>query len=162
MLTTFSSIEIVFCGGALPQSLWWSLKWLLSEAGKEEVTVSLENLQSNTDDILISKTTWCYCCHWYIQLLEYAIPTQSFCHRSWKRKELPELRRWQNHQIFKSFPDWPRYMRVSHGLGARWALRTKSRGPKGLQLEVGARRPLDFWYRSLILRDSAFHRSKAE
>ena len=27
------------------------------EAGKEEVTVSLENLQSNTDDILISKTT---------------------------------------------------------------------------------------------------------
>ena len=56
----FSSIEIVFCAGTLPQSLWWSLKWLLSEAGKEEVTVSLENLQSNTDDIQI-KTTGCHC-----------------------------------------------------------------------------------------------------
>ena len=28
----------------------------------------------------------------------------------------------------------------SHGLSARRAQRTKSRGPKGLQLEVGARR----------------------
>ena len=31
-------------------------------------------------------------------------------------------------------------MRGSHGLSARRARRTKSRGPKGLQLEVGARR----------------------
>ena len=31
-------------------------------------------------------------------------------------------------------------LRGSHGLSARRARRTKSRGPKGLQLEVGARR----------------------
>ena len=32
------------------------------------------------------------------------------------------------------------FWRGSHGLSARRAQRTKSRGPKGLQLEVGARR----------------------
>ena len=32
----------------------------------------------------------------------------------------------------------------SHGLSARRARRTKSRGPKGLQLEVGARRASKF------------------
>ena len=31
-------------------------------------------------------------------------------------------------------------LRGSHGLSGRRARRTKSRGPKGLQLEVGARR----------------------
>ena len=31
-------------------------------------------------------------------------------------------------------------LRGSHGLSARRARRTKSRGPKGLHLEVGARR----------------------
>ena len=40
-------------------------------------------------------------------------------------------------------------LRGSHGLSARRARRTKSRGPKGLQLEVGARRaprPPSTWY----------------
>ena len=43
----------------------------------------------------------------------------------------------------------------SHGLSARRARRTKSRGPKGLQLEVGARRAP----RLLVAHNTSTHRS---
>ena len=33
-------VKVVFCDGTLPPSLWWSLKWLLSEVGKEDIASS--------------------------------------------------------------------------------------------------------------------------
>ena len=49
-----------------------------------------------------------------------------------KRKELLEIRWWQNDRNFKSFSDWQRYLRRPQ--------RTKSKGPKDLQLKVGIRK----------------------
>ena len=59
---------------------------------------------------------------------------------SWKRKELPKICWWQNDRNFESFLDWQKYLRVSCGVSARWVQRTKSRGQKGLQLEVRVQR----------------------
>ena len=55
-----------------------------------------------------------------------------------KRKELPEINWCQNNRIFEGF--LVTCVQGSHGLSARRAQRTKSRGPKGLQLEVRAQR----------------------
>ena len=56
---------------------------MLSEAGKEEVTVSLENLQSNTDDIQIDTSLQDHILLLLLtHLLECAIFTLSVCHKN--------------------------------------------------------------------------------
>ena len=61
----------------------------------------------------------------------------------------------KSHRKFQKSPKMPclfKYLHGSHGLSAWRARRTKSRSPKGLQLEMGARRAsrllvlLYFWY----------------